>query len=132
MQNLSIKCAVSEPKVKKKRGGTVCCVTGCHSWKARDKIGFFKVKRKTNPSRTEAWTKAISRKNQDGSLWQPSDSTLICALHFVTGKPSDDPQNPDYIPSKFNTGHIKEKTELDVNRYKRALDRSAAKVISNK
>ena len=61
--------------------------------------GFFKVKR-ANEKRTLDWAKAIDRKNQFGGLWMPSKSTIICANHFLDGKPSDDSGSPDYIPSK--------------------------------
>ena len=32
-------------------------------------------------------------------LWEPGKWDLVCGHHFVTGKPSSDPDHPDYKPS---------------------------------
>ena len=47
----------------------------------------FKAKRK-DATLTETWTKAIDRKNKDGSNWMPSKNHFICGKHFVSGRPS--------------------------------------------
>ena len=50
---------------------------------------YLKIKRK-DASLTEKWTRAIDRKNKDGSKWVPSKSVVICGKHFINGRPSDD------------------------------------------
>jgi len=50
----------------------------------------------------EKWVQAIKRVNEDGSPWYPKGTYVyICSDHFITGKPSSDPNNPDFIPSLF-------------------------------
>ena len=89
-----------------------CCVEGCFSFVGSEiDVDFFNAKR-SNFEQNELWTKAINRKNPDGSLWYPKKSDLICSSHFVNGFPSKDVSNPDYVPSKFpkteNQDHLSE------------------------
>ena len=89
---------LAQPKTKYKKDGAYCCVPACDSRKGdsregREKLSFFKVKR-ANEKRTLDWAIAIDRKNQFGGLWMPSKSTIICANHFLDGKPSDDSHVP--------------------------------------
>ena len=60
--------------------------------------------------------------NPDGTLWKPSQYSLICAKHFVSGKPSNDTANPDYVPTIFPS-HGRPKTQNDTERYERAEKR---------
>ena len=62
---------------------------------------FSRVKRLTSESRTLCWAIAINRKNKDGTLWMPSTFSLICGKHFIGGKPVNDKNDPDFIPSIF-------------------------------
>ena len=103
--------------------GPNCCVTFCHNRRGREDIRFFRVLRKRDPDRTLAWAVAINRKNEDGSLWMPSQYTVICGKHFVNGEPSNDTASPDYIPSLFLT-HGNPKSQDDVDRFIRAQKRS--------
>ena len=48
---------------------------------------IFKAKRK-DATLTKTWTKAIDRKNKDGSNWMPSKNHFICGKHFFSGRPS--------------------------------------------
>ena len=41
---------------QRKKFGPYCCVTGCHSARGREEIGFFKVQRHS-PSLTDAWAR---------------------------------------------------------------------------
>ena len=46
----------------------------------------------------------------DGTPWKPGSGDHICSDHFVTGKTSDVPNNPNYVPSieTNNSNTIKE------------------------
>ena len=48
---------------------------------------LIKAKRK-DATLTKTWTKAIDRKNKDGSNWMPSKNHFICGKHFFSGRPS--------------------------------------------
>jgi hypothetical protein len=116
----------------KSRSGMYCCAVYCHSRKGRETCGFFRVIRKRNHAQTDAWIRAIKRANADGSLWQPTEHTRICGLHFITtpgrppgfgGIPSNKEGDPNYIPSRFETRQVCEKNETDQNRYQRKEER---------
>ena len=63
----------------------------------------------------EMWAKAIGRKCEHGSEWKPDKYHRICGLHFYSGKYSNDPQDPDYVPSWFqNKGTIQGVEQLNV------------------
>ena len=119
--------ATISPPVKKIKGGRVCCAVDCHERQGQDpSISFFKVKSKRNPSRSEAWIRAIKRDNEDGTPWQPTEYSVLCGRHFISGKPSDIPSSPDYAPTIFSTGHCKPATMQDVER----LNRRIAKITT--
>ena len=107
---------------KKKRTGPNCCATFCKSRRGEDKIGFFRVLRKKDPVRTKKWAQKINRQNPDGTLWMPSQYSLICAKHFVSGRPSNDSANPDFLPSIF-ASHGNPKSLNDLERFERAKKR---------
>lgn len=88
-----------EPGSVSKTRGIYCCVKNCKESTTKSGLQFFRVIRAKNESQTNAWTLAINRLENDGKLWRPKAGTRICAKHFVSGKPSCDPNNPDYIPS---------------------------------
>ena len=76
--------------------------------------------------------RAIKRANSDGSLWQPTEHTRICGFHFISapgkppgsgGIPSNKEGDPNYIPSRFDTRQVREKTETDQKRYQRKEER---------
>ena len=71
--------------IKTGKGGSYCCVKWCKSRRGRDKVGFFKVKSKKYPSKTLAWARAIPWKKSN--FW-PTEHTLICGEHFISGKPA--------------------------------------------
>jgi hypothetical protein len=62
-------------------------------------IKFHQLPR-NNLHKRRCWIAAINRKN-----WTPGDATRVCGRHFLSGKPSDDPENVDYCPSKFMKGN---------------------------
>ena len=59
--------------------------------------------------------KAIGRKCEHGSEWKPDKYHRICGLHFYSGNYSNDPQDPDYVPSWFqNKGTIQGVEQLNI------------------
>ena len=106
---------------RKYKSGRTCCVVGCSARQGQGDIKFFQVVRKKYPLQSEAWVKAISRINPDGSPWLPSPYTVICGLHFINGEPSNIADSPDYIPTIFPTGHRKAATANDVDRLQRVI-----------
>ena len=99
--------------VIKDLGYLACSVPGCKSickkTEIKKKLSFytiikksgFELSRRQIGGSADQWLKAIGRKNKDGSDWRPSESSRICNLHFATGKPSDNPDDPDFVPSMF-------------------------------
>ncbi|XP_049519022.1 uncharacterized protein LOC125943597 [Dermacentor silvarum] len=56
--------------------------------------------------------------------WQPSDSSRICGLHFITGAPSPFPNHPDWAPNVFAFKKAnREAEEKKCDRYERTLKR---------
>jgi len=51
--------------------------------------------------------------SEDNCTTVPSDSSRICNLHFITGRPSDNPEDPDFVPSKFPTKDEKDHESSD-------------------
>ena len=65
-------------------------------------------------------------------MWQPTEHTRICGFHFIStpgtppgsgGIPSNKEGDPNYIPSRFETRQVHEKTETDQKRYQRKEER---------
>ena len=108
-----------ERQFKKFKGGRVCSAVGCHVSQGKDDASFFKIKNKRHPDRSEKWIRAISRDNPDGTPWQPSDFSVICSNHFISGQPSIVTSSPDYIPTIFPTNHRRPATKQDVERLDR-------------
>ena len=91
----------SESSLKVKYEGKVCRVPNCNNKEGLDIVRFFKIIRQ-DKAQTEKWIQAIKRKNTDGTLWMPTKNNKICSEHFQSGRPSNDVNHPDYIPSKFS------------------------------
>ena len=91
----------SKSSLKVKYKGKVCCVRNCNNKEGLDIVRFFKIIRQ-DKAQTEKWIQAIKRKNTDGTLWMPTKNNKICSEHFQSGRPSNDVNHPDYIPSKFS------------------------------
>ena len=75
-----------------------CCAVNCTNRFKRDSgIGFYTIPAKQ--VRREAWLRAISRAG-----WEAKSSDRLCGEHFVSGRPSRDPKNVDYVPTLFKDG----------------------------
>ena len=102
------------------RGGQYCSAVDCHNCTYRDGprgVKFFRYP--TNPTMKERWIKQVNRKKPNGSPWSPGPNARLCSEHFVSGKWSKDPENPDYEPSIFPTSHVKERKPADLARFER-------------
>jgi len=71
-----------------------CCALGCKNRFKKNGIGFFKFP--SQPVRRKLWILAVKRKT-----FEPTNSSVVCGEHFQTGRPSKDPEHPDYVPNIF-------------------------------
>jgi len=78
-----------------------CGVVGCTVRRGPDsrKAGIRLFRIPTCPRKRAAWTRSISRKH-----WEPKNWDRVRGRHFVSGAPSDDPDNVDYRPTLFMKG----------------------------
>ena len=113
---------------KRKTQGQYCCVVGCHRQSLRDKdeVNFRFPAKSRYPEKRQLWIKAVQRKNDDGSDWEPKEWTRICSDHFVGELHREEKNHPDYVPSIFNSGHTKPKTLRDCARFDRLMKRRMA------
>ena len=73
-----------------------CCALGCVSRHSKDKgvkLFHFPTRKKQH----EAWIRAIRREK-----WILNDYSRICQLHFKSGRPLRDPNDPDFVPTVFS------------------------------
>ncbi len=104
-----------------------CCVVGCSA--RRDAMAKFSCKRfyriPIDRHKRAQWVFAISRKN-----WIPKKWDRVCARHFVTGKPSNNPQDVDYKPTLYMKGNLlnskQEERSASTSRTQRFLNRTTA------
>lgn len=47
-------------------------------------------------SRQHLWVAALRRR-----YWTPTREDRLCSRHFMSGRPSSDPEDPDYVPTVF-------------------------------
>lgn len=89
-----------------------CCAVGCTNRHQKGSgLSFYRFP--VASDRRSQWIAAVRREN-----WQPNEYSWVCSAHFVSGKKSDDPLSPDYVPSLFN--HVKSPQK---RRVKRQLER---------
>ncbi|CAN8007437.1 unnamed protein product [Ixodes pacificus] len=81
-----------------------CVVCGCTSHLYRKVTGnLFRFPSKLlYPEKRAAWVAAVRSVHPDGSLWEPSRDCQICSAHFITGRPSNFKDRPDFVPTVFN------------------------------
>ena len=92
-----------------------CCAVGCVNRLTKgSSLSFYRFP--TDNDRRRCWISAIKRKD-----WGPTQYSYVCSAHFVSGKKSDDPVSPDYVPSMFQnvSSPMKRKRASDYQKYKR-------------
>ncbi|XP_035669287.1 uncharacterized protein LOC118411245 isoform X1 [Branchiostoma floridae] len=77
-----------------------CCVLGCRNKRAQATAVTLYRFPDNPPSRKKLWMEnvAVARGQPD---WTPKNSTRICAAHFVGGRKSNKPDDPNYVPTLF-------------------------------
>uniref|UniRef100_A0A146LLD0 THAP domain-containing protein 11 n=1 Tax=Lygus hesperus TaxID=30085 RepID=A0A146LLD0_LYGHE len=88
----------------KRISGHLCCVEGCRSKTGKKEPGVHLYRFPGKPHELELkkrWIKAVNRKNDDGSEWQPKNWSRVCSKHFILGKKSNIHDHPSSVPSIF-------------------------------
>jgi len=80
---------------------TTCAVVSGHNRQSKhSRRSFYRFpKKEKDKDRRRLWLAFVSRKNPDGSPWQPGKGDRICSDHFISRKKSDIQNSPDYVPS---------------------------------
>ncbi|XP_063414252.1 uncharacterized protein LOC134696404 [Mytilus trossulus] len=101
-----------------------CCAVGCKNHNLMLKrLSFFRFPR--NADRQIKWLAALKRDKPDGTPWVPTKHSVICSEHFITGKPNEDHDHPDYVPSVFSFAVTNTKTvqQKKIERYENVAKR---------
>ena len=76
---------------------TTCVVVGCHNRQTKQcGLSFYRFPK--DKDRRRLWVAFVSRRNPDGSPWQPGTGCM-CSEHFISKRKSDLPSSPDFVPS---------------------------------
>ncbi|XP_065642462.1 uncharacterized protein LOC136074091 [Hydra vulgaris] len=80
-----------------------CCAVGCMNKRIKgDKsLSFYRIpfgNTEESNNRRVLWLQALKRENWSTSM---IDNARLCSKHFISGKKSDNPNSPDYVPSVF-------------------------------
>lgn len=95
----------SKSRRSKNNGKRYCAIVGCHNHEGTPGITFTVVPAASrDPERRRKWIEAINRVNPDGSEWIPSQHSVVCSAHFVSGVANRSWYSQDYVPSLFLTG----------------------------
>ncbi|XP_061128812.1 uncharacterized protein LOC133150348 [Syngnathus typhle] len=80
-----------------------CCVLGCpNRHTSGGKLKFYRLPteyRAFQAKRRRLWLKVLQQVN--GSAEELKENARICGAHFISGEPSVDQNNPDFVPSVF-------------------------------
>ena len=93
----------SEKKRKKWRSGNIYCAANCSSREKRDPFKFYRIPKEKK--RRSAWLRAISLVEVLGNRkvqWKPSKNSRLCSKHFESGRKSNNPLSPNYLPKLFS------------------------------
>ena len=71
-----------------------------------------------DPERRRLWIRAVSR-----DKWEVKDHHRICSDHFVSGKPSKDRDDVDYVPTVLKDGKKRLVARSNLEREDRAAKR---------
>ena len=72
-----------------------CAAVGCtQRFQKGSGVGFSRFP--VESSKKMRWIVAMRR-----DKWVPGDYSYICGKHFISGRPSKNPKDPDYVPSIF-------------------------------
>ena len=107
---------------------TTCVVVGCFNRHSKENPDSF-YRFPTDTEKRHRWISFVSRQNADGTPWVPGDGDRLCSKHFISGKKSDSPCSPDFVPSVYPKAAEKSSTGGGLNRlarFERAKRRSAA------
>ena len=76
-----------------------CVAVDCHNHNlmGAEKISFsiFPCREKF-PNRWKKWVNAVSRRNEDGTQWEPARYAYLCEDHFISGAVIDKNVNNRY------------------------------------
>nr|XP_046258140.1 zinc finger protein 436-like [Scatophagus argus] len=106
-----------------------CCVIGCRNrpGKSQD-LHFYRIPSPKTPfdaKRRRLWLQAIKRTDWGDEI---SPNWRLCSAHFISGKPSMDPNNPDFVPSLFTYWQIEVmKAPQEMARFYRMRNRAIIK-----
>ena len=90
-----------------------CCAVGCtNRYTKGSNLSFYRFP--VDPVRRSRWVAAIKRER-----WEPNEHSFLCSAHFVSGKMSQNPLSPDFVPSVFKhmDSFAKRKKMRDLNKY---------------
>ncbi|XP_010785928.1 THAP domain-containing protein 11-like isoform X2 [Notothenia coriiceps] len=90
-----------------------CCAPGCTNRRGKKKgVSYYRIPK--DAERREKWIAAIkrdrSRLNKTERWDPPAVCFRLCSDHFISGRKSDNPLSPDFIPSIFDYLPSPEKT----------------------
>ena len=94
-----------------------CCAVGCaNRYSKESTVTFHRFPE--DSTRRQRWINAVSR-----DKWILKDHHRLCSDHFVSGKPSKDAKDVDYVPTIFCDGKRRSNVTEDPERAKRAAKR---------
>ncbi|XP_032364709.1 THAP domain-containing protein 8 [Etheostoma spectabile] len=91
-----------------------CCAPGCQSYRGKDNENKSYYRIPKDPERGSQWIAAIGRARSGHDVtepWRPGTTLVhVCSDHFISGRKSNRPGSPDYVPSVFADAPPTEKT----------------------